>query len=161
LTTLSAFVIVLAVSCNGDNGSDAGNGKWDGQKVDMYDCYPDRPPTIDDCEAPPNIYSETRYYCRCRGAICGGGSPTGACNGQTNDCRYFYDSCIPQSYTACTSAAPDYILGLCGYCFFAEAGMPDDCDKLADAGNGVKDSGPSKDAPAAQDAPAADAPAAQ
>lgn len=153
--------LVLPVSCNGDGDSDAGNGRWDG-RADMYECWPDRPPTIEDCEAPPNIYSDERYYCRCKGAICGGGTPTGACNGQTNDCRFFYDSCIPQSYTPCTTAAPDYILGLCGHCFFTEAGMPDDCDRLPDGGgNGTKDSGPQKDAPAAKDSTSQDAPPAQ
>jgi len=47
----------------------------------------------------------------------------------------FYDSCIPKNYTRCDQHAPDNILGLCGDCFFREAGViPPHCDKLSDAG---------------------------
>ena len=69
-----------------------------------------------------------------------GGAPTKACNGFNGDCREFYDTCIPKTYTRCDQNAPDAILGLCGDCFFREAGViPPHCNKLVDAGLPVPD----------------------
>jgi hypothetical protein len=142
---------LLLLGC-ADDGGDTDAKPGSDLKTDSPVCGK-RPPTIDDCHPPPNMYSQDLYFCNCTG-YCGGGPNTAACHVQIGDCRIFYDSCVPMTYQTCdpVSVTQDYMLGgLCGDCFFREAGgIPDHCDKLSKMGDPSlpADSGP-KDAPAA------------
>jgi hypothetical protein len=148
-TLLVAVATVALFSCSDDADTDAGTVE-DGSTADAPLCS--QPPTIYDCEPPPNQFSDTRWYCRCYG-YCFGPTPAHACDEFTNDCRTFYDGCIPETYTRCDQSASDRILGLCGMCFFTEAGVledsPPECHHIyLDAGNGSDAPPPASDASA-------------
>jgi len=134
--TLSVlFVTTLWIalgSCSDDDKNGSKDVGRDGPVMDAPKCL--QPPDITYCHKPPNHYSQTLWFCDGCG-YCGGGPPTKACNGFNGDCREFYDSCIPETYSRCDKNATDAILGLCGDCFFREAGgIPPHCNKLVDAG---------------------------
>ena len=125
------LIIALAMAGCSDDGAEKDQGS-DAPPADSYKCH--QPPDITLCHRPPNVVSATLWYCEGCG-YCSAGSATAACNGFNGDCRRFYDGCVPESYTRCDASAPDTILGLCGDCFFREAGViPPHCDKLSDAG---------------------------
>lgn len=130
MRTLCLLAVALLLACNGDDvEKDQGT---DAPATDGPICK--QPPDITYCHKPPNIYSQTLWFCEGCG-LCSGGPPTKACNGMNGDCREFYDTCIPKTYIRCNQDAPDSILGLCGDCFFREGGtIPDHCNKLIDAG---------------------------
>lgn len=154
LCTVLSISLVLGGCDDGESNGNGNGGNKDGNVADGPVC--NQPPDIAQCSAPPNMFSETRYYCKCTGA-CGGGTFTAACNPTIGDCRFFYDDCIPRSYSRCDDNATDFVLGLCGYCFFIEAGIRteplEDCDKLSmmdagatfDNGSGGNDSSPAVD----------------
>ena len=133
------------LACNDDGvGSDATSSDWRSDRP-----YCPQPPDITYCHKPPNFYSQTLWYCASCG-LCSGGPQTAACDGFNGDCRYFYDTCIPKSYTRCDKDAPDNILGYCGDCFLREAGgIPKHCDKLS------VDAGPTSDSKHTSDSKAA------
>jgi hypothetical protein len=128
---------VVLVGCS-DQTSGQDKGFRDKNTTDGAVCR--RPPTIDKayCDAPPNGFSPTKYYCW--GCTCAGGTSVAACNGQTGDCRYFADGCYPMTYTLCDKYASQFILGLCNDCFFHEAGVVH-CNHLPDAGGVLKELG--------------------
>lgn len=153
---MGVLVLALAVAlvgCSDDGEKKDATPTWDWQ-LDVGTC---KRPTLDICEPPPNMYSTTLWSCPCVPQnICNGGNPIAACNDTTNDCRYFVDSCYPIGYSPCDQNATDRVLGLCGACFFAEAGvrgpydtLPKVCDQMQ------RDGGAAQDAPAVKDAPAA------
>jgi hypothetical protein len=134
------FVVMLAglgsLSCPGEDPvKDTGGTVGEGGNLDKYVCK--QPPNIaEGCVLPPSGYSQDKVHCL--GCNCAGPSPVAACNGTNGDCRYFNDGCIPKSYSRCDGSATQFILGLCGYCFFREAGgVPAECNHiLFDAGVG-------------------------
>jgi hypothetical protein len=149
-------VVVLALSvallgCSDDSGKPDAAGDM---QLDLPTC---KHPTLSVCEPPPNMFSTTLWSCPCVPQnICNGGNPIAACNDSTNDCRYFVDSCYPLGYSPCDQNATDRVLGLCGACFFAEAGVRTAYDPLPKVCDQMQlDSGVAKDAPAVKDAPAA------
>ncbi len=106
-----------------------------GETADQYVCRQPKD-LAEGCVMPPSTYSQDKIHClNCN---CAGPAPAAACNGTNGDCRYFNNGCFPKSYTRCDQSAPQFILGLCGYCFFREAGgIPKDCNHiLFDAGVG-------------------------
>lgn len=131
--SLLILSFVFAAACGStENEKDKGVSQ-DDQFVCKY------PTNISFCDPPPNKASTTKWYCW--GCNCAGPTSVAACNGQTGDCRFFADGCYPTTYSLCDKNATDKILGLCGYCFFQEAG-PAQCDKLIDLGGaGAKDGG--------------------
>jgi hypothetical protein len=124
---LSTLLALLVVACTGDDPTkDKGTPPPDDSGYrDKIVCR--QPDDIPDCILP----DKPDKRIRCLGCNCAGPTPAAACNGQNNDCRYFEDGCFPKKYTRCDQSAPYYILGLCGYCFFREAGgVPADCNKI-------------------------------
>jgi hypothetical protein len=132
----AALVLVAVLGGCSDQTTGADKGFKDQHTTDGYVCR--RPPTIAECDAPPNGFSPDKYYCW--GCTCSGGTPVAACNGQIGDCRYFADGCYPLTYTLCDKNASQFILGLCGDCFFHEAGVAH-CNHLPDGGVVVKELG--------------------
>jgi hypothetical protein len=129
---LAATLTLTLGSCSDDKDGDKDVGVDAPAGVEASKCL--QPPDITMCHRPPNIYSKILWFCDGCG-YCGGGPATKACNGMNGDCREFYDSCIPETYSRCDKNATDAILGLCGDCFFREAGtIPSHCNKLVDAG---------------------------
>ncbi len=140
MRSVLALLLTMALlgGCKGeDPNKDARVGEGTSQ-ADNYVCKLVN--SISDCDLPPNAFSKDKVYCW--GCNCAGPNPVAACNGTNGDCRFFASGCYPKTYTLCDTSAPDNILGLCGYCFFAEAGIPSSCNHLVDAGaNLPKDSG--------------------
>ncbi len=148
LTLLACTALAVFSSCSSDSHPPASERPpivpTDAHRektvyLDQYSCR--QPPTIADCDAPPNKASTSRYYCW--GCNCAGPNPVAGCNPMTNDCRYFADGCIPRSYSLCDPQASDLVLALCGHCFFQEAGYPADCDQLKGGSGGPRDLGAS------------------
>ncbi len=138
------LVIFFWIGCssNGNPGKDSNTTKPHDTTIysEAGACYPKRPPTIYDCEKPPNDKSKTRYWCRCL-SPCGGGAPVAACDMTIGDCRWFVDDCYPQSYESCGPHSSYFTLGKCRECFFYEAGIgkdpPEQCDKLPKSDSGL------------------------
>lgn len=124
-----AGALICAVACSGNSeGRDASPTGEQPFGLDAYVCR--YPPNLEACDAPPNGFSETMYYCY--GCNCATGTPIPACDAVTRDCRYFATSCLPTSYKTCGSNPHFDIQSLCLYCFLQDggAGVPEDCDKL-------------------------------
>lgn len=113
--------MALALFCcnNGDGEPDMGAPKDKGPDS----CW--RPATITSCLMPPNSCTDKVLCLNC---TCTGALKVFACDGFTQDCRWFCTGCYPLSYTLCTKEAPKNILGLCGYCS-SDAGKGK-CDKI-------------------------------
>ncbi len=125
MVALCLSAALSLAGCNKDSDkSDAGVPK----DAKVEGCW--RPATITSCILPPNSCTDKVLCLNC---TCTGARRVFACNGLTQDCRYFCTGCYPMNYTLCTPDAPKSILGLCGYCYF-DAGRGK-CDKLKkDAG---------------------------
>jgi hypothetical protein len=127
LVCLAAGGLVACPKTLDPSAADQGNGGVDG-----FLCK--RPPTIDDCDEPPNSLSKDLY--RCRGCTCAGPTSVAACNQSLGDCRHFYDGCYPTSYTICDGNAPDLVSAMCLNCFLSDAGGGEKkCDKLTKTGD--------------------------
>jgi hypothetical protein len=131
-------LVLGTLSCPGEDPVklDRSGVVGEGGNLDKYVCK--QPPNIaEGCVMPPSGYSQDRIHCL--GCNCAGPSSAAACNTTNGDCRYFNDGCIPKSYSRCDGSVNDqFLLGLCGYCFFREAGgIPKECNHiLFDAGAG-------------------------
>jgi hypothetical protein len=123
--------MLFSFACSDDKKAskpDAGPGL--DQRVDTIECK--RPP-FSLC-VPPGTPSCPTYW-SCKGCNCAGATRVAACNPITQDCRYFCTGCYPDEYVSCSdpTAAPT-ILSRCGYCFLSDAGGPERCNQLKDAG---------------------------
>jgi len=131
---IPCLLLALAcLSCPGEDPVKDATGPT-GEQPDQLVCR--RPKDLaDGCLLPPNAYSKDKIYCM--GCNCAGPTSARACNTTIGDCREFYDGCFPKSYAPCDGSVNDqFLLGLCGDCFFRETGvLPAHCNHvLFDAG---------------------------